>query len=281
MEKTYRIRRMRRDELDWALQRAAAEGWNPGRFDADAFWAADPGGYWVGLMENEPVACLSVVRYGGHFGFVGLYIVEKSLRHHGYGLALWKQALAECGGRVLGLDAVVEQQATYARDGFVFAHRNLRYGGTVTGGSPQEDADEAKPEDFEAIVAYDRTFFPAERTSFLARWLDPTRHRVKLARRGGVITGYGVLRPCGAGYKIGPLFADDPETAERLFASLHTGLPAGETVYLDLPADNREALAMAERFGMAPVFETGRMYRGTPPQLPLGRIYGITTFELG
>ena len=281
MEKTYRIRRMRREELDWALQRAAAEGWNPGRFDADAFWAADPGGYWVGLLEDEPVACLSVVRYGDRFGFVGLYIVAESLRHHGYGLALWRQALAECGGRVLGLDAVVEQQATYARDGFVFAHRNLRYGGTAPTDRRAEETDEAGPGDFEAIVAYDRSFFPAERTSFLARWLDPTRHRVRVARTGGGVTGYGVIRPCGAGYKVGPLFADDPATAERLFTGLCAGLPAGETVYLDPPADNREAVAMAERFGMAPVFETGRMYRGTAPQLPLGRIYGITTFELG
>ena len=30
----------------------------------------------------------------------------------------------------------------------------------------------------------------------------------------------------------------------------------------------------------APV-STVRMYRGTPPQLPLARIYGITSFEVG
>jgi hypothetical protein len=32
---------------------------------------------------------------------------------------------------------------------------------------------------------------------------------------------------------------------------------------------------------MAPVFETARMYRGAAPELPLGNIFGITTFELG
>ena len=281
MDKDYRIRRMRREELDWAMQHAAAEGWNPGRFDADAFWAADPEGFWIGLLEGKPAACLSVVRYGERFGFVGLYIVDKAVRHHGYGLALWGQALAGCAGRVLGLDAVVEQQATYVRDGFVFAHRNLRYGGAASAGKRGGGAEDARPEDFEALVAYDRSFFPADRTSFLARWLDPTRHRVKLVRTDGRIGGYGVLRPCGSGHKVGPLFADDPETAEHLFTALQADVPPGDPVFLDLPADNREAIALAERFGMAQVFETGRMYRGTPPQLPLGRIYGITTFELG
>ena len=33
--------------------------------------------------------------------------------------------------------------------------------------------------------------------------------------------------------------------------------------------------------GLTPVFETARMYRGPAPALPLERIFGITTFELG
>ena len=32
---------------------------------------------------------------------------------------------------------------------------------------------------------------------------------------------------------------------------------------------------------IAPVFETARMYRGSVPALPLNRIFGVTTFELG
>jgi hypothetical protein len=36
-----------------------------------------------------------------------------------------------------------------------------------------------------------------------------------------------------------------------------------------------------ERYSLSPVFETARMYRGEAPNLPLLRIYGITTFELG
>ena len=44
---------------------------------------------------------------------------------------------------------------------------------------------------------------------------------------------------------------------------------------------NHRAIALAKRWGLTPVFETARMYRGPPPELPLDRIFGIATFELG
>ena len=57
-------RPMRRPELDLAVDWAAAEGWNPGLRDADAFCAADPEGFWLAELGTEPVGCISVVRYG-------------------------------------------------------------------------------------------------------------------------------------------------------------------------------------------------------------------------
>ena len=41
------------------------------------------------------------------------------------------------------------------------------------------------------------------------------------------------------------------------------------------------ARLLVERHGMTPVFETARMYTGTAPTLPLERIFGVTSFELG
>jgi hypothetical protein len=89
-----------------------------------------------------------------------------------------------------------------------------------------------------------------------------------------------VLRPCREGSKIGPLFAQDPVTARALFADMLAAAPPGP-VFLDLPEPNADALAMARDAGMAPAFETARMYAGAPPSLPLDAIYGITSFELG
>ena len=55
----------------------------------------------------------------------------------------------------------------------------------------------------------------------------------------------------------------------------------GGEVFLDVPAVNREAVALAESLGLAPVFETARMYTGAIPPLRLERVFGVTTFELG
>ncbi|MFB9123882.1 hypothetical protein ACFFYR_11945 [Paraburkholderia dipogonis] len=42
--------------------------------------------------------------------------------------------------------------------------------------------------------------------------------------------GYGVLRRCLTGYKIGPLFADSNEIAARLFFALTSSI-AGEVFF--------------------------------------------------
>jgi RimJ/RimL family protein N-acetyltransferase len=52
-------------------------------------------------------------------------------------------------------------------------------------------------------------------------------------------------------------------------------------VFLDPPEPNAAALRLAERHGLAASFGTARMYRGPAPELPLKRIFGITSFELG
>jgi hypothetical protein len=98
--------------------------------------------------------------------------------------------------------------------------------------------------------------------------------------RDGRVAGYGVIRRCREGSKIGPLFADDATAADDLFRALVAAAVDGP-VYLDTPEPNGEAVALAERYGLTASFETARMYAGPAPGLPLARTYGITTFELG
>ncbi len=131
------------------------------------------------------------------------------------------------------------------------------------------------------VVAYDAPFYPADRSAFLRQWLRQPEGKALACVEDGAVTGYGVIRPCREGHKIAPLFARTPAIAERLFVALAATLPAGALVILDLPEPNAEAVALAGRFGLSPVFETARMYRGPDPGLPLPRIFGITSFELG
>jgi GNAT superfamily N-acetyltransferase len=272
---------MDRADLDRSLQWAAAEGWNPGLRDAECFQAADPDGFLAGYLGDEPVASISVVRYSAAFGFLGLYIVRPDRRGCGFGRRLWQEGMAYLDGCTVGLDGVVAQQPNYARSGFVPAHRNVRYGGTPALLAPSDIRLQAiGPTLTEAVLAYDRSFFPAPRETFLRCWLRPDRRAALAFVEDGALRGYGVVRECGSGFKIGPLFADHDEAAALLFRALAAKAGAAP-VFLDLPEPNEAAARLATRHGLAPVFETARMYRGPAPDLPLARIYGITTFELG
>lgn len=271
-----------RAEIDLLVDWAAREGWNPGLADADAFLAQDAGAFLVGRLGDEIVAGIAVTRYAATFGFLGFYIVAAEHRGQGHGLALWKAGMARLEGRCIGLDGVVAQQANYRKSGFVWAHANLRHSGRVAMGAGIDDAIRApRRGDFEALVAFDATHFGCERRAFLEAWIDPASGRAaRMFIEDGHIAGFGVIRPCHEGWKIGPLFAGGEDVAERLFRAL-AGEAKGDVVILDTPAPNAAAVALATRHGLTPGFETARMYRGPAPDLPLSRIYGITTFELG
>ena len=276
------IRALGPGEIALAIEWAAVEGWNPGLHDAACFYAADPGGFLVGSLGEEPVATISVVKYGATFGFLGLYIVRNAFRGKGYGMQIWKAGLARLAGRNVGLDGVVAQQDNYLESGFRLAYRNIRYRGTAVAGAPID----ARIVPLSSVpvaetVAYDRAFFPDDRADFLRCWIAQPDSTALGILRGSTLAGYGVVRRCRDGYKIGPLFADDPAFAESLFNALQAYVPQGAVLYLDVPEPNAAAMALAERHGMAVVFETARMYTGVAPQLPMRRLFGVTTFELG
>ena len=277
------IRVMSEAEVALAVEWAAGEGWNPGLCDAEAFRAADPGGFLMAFLDGAPAAAISVVRFGETHGFLGFFIVRPDLRGRGIGSALWQAGMARLAGRSVGLDGVVDQQANYAQSGFVLQHRNVRYQGPV----PQAVAapDDTRPltqDDFDRLAGFDAARFGAMRAEFLAAWLSTPGHVARIVDGpDGGPAGYGVVRPCRVGFKVGPLFAETPEIAASLFDALVRTVPPGEVVVLDVPEPNAAAVALARSRGLAPVFETARMVKGAPPALPLDEIFGVTSFELG
>ena len=283
----YIIRSMTRADLDVAVGWAAAEGWNPGRHDTVCFYAADPDGFLMGWLEGKPVAAISVVKYGATFSFLGFYIVRPEFRGQGYGWQIWQAGLASLQGRTVGLDGVVDQQSNYLKSGFQLAYRNVRYEGYSEDAAPPSVAvrDGIVPLSslpVAQIIEYDRPFFPDDRTAFLRGWLtQPESHGVGLIKDGRSLAGYGILRPCRQGYKLGPLFADTPAQSEVLFLALRAQVPVSQPFYLDVPEVNAAAVALAQKYDLNSMFETARMYLPTAPKLPTDRIFGVTTFELG
>src|SRR5262245_25962649 len=117
-ETAYEIRCMTRAEVDLALDWAAREGWNPGLHDAESFYATDPTGFLVGVLDGTPIATISVVKYEESFAFLGCYIVHPDFRGRGFGCRIWEAGMLSLNGRCVGLDGVVAQQPNYRKSGF-------------------------------------------------------------------------------------------------------------------------------------------------------------------
>jgi GNAT superfamily N-acetyltransferase len=278
----YTIREANRHELDLAISWANSEGWNPGIHDAKTFYKTDSNGFFVGILEGKPVASISAVAYDASFGFLGFYIVQPQLRGRGLGTEIWNAAMKHLDGRNIGLDGVLVQQRLYERKGFRLCYKSVRHQGVGTGRKRMADGIKNVSEvPVEDLLAYDDRYFPVTRHVFVKSWIRQPGVVAIGALNGDEIEGYGVLRQCHQGYKIGPLFADDENVAESLFCALCDHAPGGTPVFLDTPEPNSAALDLARRHHMHPVFETVRMYSKRDPSLPIEGIFGVTSFELG
>jgi hypothetical protein len=276
------IRSMTRDEIDVALEWQAQAGWNPGLYDADAFHRVNPNGFFIALLGDDPIGMISATAYSDQFGFIGFHHSEPGKHKESIWQQLLEQALAHLGDRTIGLETRLSEQAAYTRWGFEPLYRTIRY--QTTGGEPPKHTQyDLVPLDqipASVLQAYDSALFPAPRAPFLRLWARQQEAVALAMLRSDRIVGYGVLRRCFNGYRVAPLFADSPQVAKELFRVLASEAP-GAVVSLDVPEANSAAPEVARMLKMQPISESVRMYRGTPPDLPIAAIYGVTSLELG
>ena len=261
---------------------AGDEGWNPANTDWMAFHAVEPGAFLIGRLDGEPVASISVTRYGAGLGFLGCYIARPQVRGKGYGIQVWNAGMKRLAGRNVGLDGVPAQQANYKKSGYRLAWNNARHEGVLSA-PPSVPAGisfaDARSIPFDKLAAYDRRFFPEARDSFLAPWITAPERVALVALKDGAIAGFGVIRAAVTGARIGPLYAASPDIATALIGKLAAAMPG--QVAVDVPDFNGPAKRLAEQLGLNPAFETARMYTGPDPAIDRAGLFGVASFELG
>ena len=275
------IRNATKDEVPVFIEWARREGWNPGIHDGECHYVVDPDGWFVAEEDEEIVGTLAVTNYDSSFSFGGFYIIREDARGHGAGWKLWNHGMCHAGERNFGGDGVFEMQNKYAENaGLIYAYRNIRWQG-IAEGRAQPDLVSAAALPLDVLSTYDRQHFPAERSRFVEKWMscDGTL-ALAFLHPDESVGGYGVIRHCFEGYKIGPVFADTPDIAESLIEGL-TESATGEVFFLDTPEPNTAAVEMVRKWDMDEVFGTARMYSRYVPSLPLHEIFGVTSFELG
>ncbi len=226
------------------------------------------------------IGSVSIVRYDDTFMFGGLYIVHPDYREMGIGRAVLRFR-----------DEICRRTATWGLMGYSPCSQSTRNQGLClhTGISGSKASEKVSVDKtltplrevpFPRILAYDSKFFPTVREGFLKHFLYQPDCKGYASITNGSLDGYGFIRKCFNGYKIGPLFAGNSQIAEKIYSAL-SAFADGMPVFLDVPEPNAAGMALAKAHGMTEVFGTARMYTRELPKLPVEQIFGVTTFELG
>lgn len=263
---------------------ANGEGWNIGYHDAECFFAAYPDSFFIGRVGDRPVAAVSMVNYSDDYTVWGNFLVDPHDRRKRYGREIVRVVNQHRKGRVASADAMPGLVPAYSQfPGGVPAHDTIHYVGRIDRvGIPAEGVVRVGPEHLDAVAAYDRECFPADRRGFLTKWLFADGHLAYARLRDGRVTGYGVIRPAPLAYRIGPLFADTPQEAQALFDTLTAHVTPGDHLSVFSPDTHDAAKSLFLASGLTEQFRVVRMYDGGPAPETRGEcVYGIGSLELG
>ena len=185
-------------------------------------------------------------------------------------------------GGTIGLDGVDPMVPFYAAGGFHAStrHRRFELSPGILLEPPKSDVTPLDEFAMNTILEYDADCFPCARERYLALWINQADAIALAIPNGSRLAGYGVMRPCVAGWKIGPLFADSETVAKNLVQAFRKRKADGP-IYLDAPDNNPAAIGLCGALGMKEVFGCERMYFGQAPKIDKLRVFGTTTLEVG
>ncbi len=273
---------MRADDLDFAAELTAREGWASGRGDFAMYLEHDPEGCFVARSGAERIGMVTSTRYI-ESGWVGNLIVAPEHRGRGLGRLLMQHALEHLEASGIGtvrLDGDPPGIPLYRSLGFVDEWESLRFRSGALRPPREVVVEPLSRRDLDAVAAFDRPVFGDDRGRLLARLLEVSVSAFKVQRAGDV-RGFLFVTRSSLGQRIGPCVAIDRPSAEALLSAAVAGAE-GEVLTVGVPAPNSDSRRMFESFGFEPTPSSRRMVRG--PARSFGRpdrIFAIVNGAVG
>ena len=275
------IRNLSLQEMVFPMEVAYKEGWNPGLYDGVSFYQVDPDGFFLAELDGGMTGCVSTVNYGDELAVIGNHFVLPPYRGQGIGRTLWEHALEQAGDKSLRVNGLTEGKRFYESYGFRSVCNVIHYQGSIfTESRKSEDVYAAHDVDFRKLAAFDASVFGVPRERFLRAWLETPAMESLCLLEDGEIRGWGCMRRCRRGWRLGPVFALGYEYAEALVRRFAVKTIADD-VYMDIPETNVLAIRLAFSLGMTPLSARLRLYRGVQSPEPMDAIYGLTTQDIG
>lgn len=273
--KMIEIRRMTIDDVQLGLKLTRQAGWNQTESDWLRFIKLEPEGCFVAELGGRSVGTTTTCVFD-RIAWIAMVLVDVNARGKGVGTELLKYSLnyLEAGKvRTVRLDATSVGQPIYEKLGFVpeyqlarFACRDLaspsepRREGIAPSGRRRPAVTKATPEIFASIIEFDKWMTGTNRAKMLSRLFEEFPEDIHALWHGDKIEGFIVTRPGANAIHIGPCVATIDAGSALLSDALNRC--AAESVFIDIPLDNADAVRVAESSALRIQRYFMRMSRG-------------------
>ncbi|HXV23122.1 MAG TPA: GNAT family N-acetyltransferase [Alphaproteobacteria bacterium] len=281
-----RRHRLTIDLIPDALRLSEEPGWN--QVAADWCWMIEHGdSFGFSTSDGQLVASGLTVRFNGTFAWISMILVTEAYRRRGLATRLMQSCIEVLHQQNLvpALDASPEGRQVYLPLGFRDVYRTTRLFApqppTINAPSPAKVAIAPMGEtSLQSILTYDRAVSGTDRSELLRHLFGRCKGAAAIACREGRICGFVLARDGRRCAQIGPLAADDPETALVLLQRALAAIDG--PVCLDVGDHHLQMRAWLDANGFIPVTPFIRMIEGrAEPFDDPRRVYVIAGPELG
>lgn len=282
-----RARVLHPDDAAAGFALSAEAGWNQAAADWRLMLEFGEG---VGIadMTGELIATALVLPYAAlpprpAVGWIGMVLVTGRYRQRGLATWLLRRCLAICEARGLVpmLDATPAGREVYRRIGFADGMVLTRFFSARPQPVPTPTGEVTirtlRADDSSTFAEFDGAALGADRT-VVAQWLSTVAQDALVAQRKRRLSGFAIRRAGRIASYLGPLLADDPDSALALLRGMLVGVRG--PIVLDVPDTKAEFQRVLLAAGFEPQRPFTRMHKGSQP--PAGsRIFAIAGPELG
>jgi GNAT superfamily N-acetyltransferase len=259
------FRTMRRDDIPAGLSLCRAAGWNQLARDWDLFLNVSPDDCRVAVDgSGKVVGTVTTVRYGDHFSWIGMVLVDPAIRRQGIGMKLLKESLQILKNeKTVKLDATPAGREVYLKldfqDEYYLSRMHCPSVATIAPSGKQ--VRHSKQDDLFKIFPYDHKVFGAKRDSVLG-WIWKGASELSFVyERAGEIAGYCFGRHGQNHTHIGPVVAREESIAQELVAAVLKEC-SGKSVIIDAPHHTRAWLTWLQHNGFFEQRPFMRMFIG-------------------
>lgn len=259
------FRHMTAEDIPTGLELCRASRWNQLSRDWDIFLKLSPADCRVAVKNNQVVGTVTTVSYQDRFSWIGMVLVDPAERRQGIGMRLLQEAIDLLKRqKLIGLDATPAGREVYLKLGFTDQSRLRRMETLVSTGFARIESGSARPmteDDLPEVFKLDREIFGADR-SLILQWLfDGAPEYARVLPGEEAVRAFMFGRHGFSFEHIGPVIADDVESARQLVAAC-LAEQAGKKFILDATCHDTEWMRWLESIGFQEQRSFIRMYRG-------------------